>query len=97
MCRLLENFWSHQQVVPKQNGYHGPALPATQVTMQVSFLSPTLFNVDVDNLIRTWLAMTVEDQRVAHYGLEEAVGRCLVFSTMMTAWLDTDNLIGYNT
>ena len=28
-------------------------------------------------MIRTCLAMTVEDQRVAHDGLEETVGRCL--------------------
>ena len=37
----------------------------------------TLFNMVVDNVIRTWLAMTVEDQRVAHYGLGEISGRCL--------------------
>ena len=28
----------------------------------------------VDNFIRTWLAMTVEDKRVAHDGLGETVG-----------------------
>ena len=31
----------------------------------------------VDNVIRTWLAMTVEDQRVAHDGMGDTVGRCL--------------------
>ena len=31
----------------------------------------------VDNVIRTWLAMTLEDQRVAHDRLGETVGRCL--------------------
>ena len=41
-----------------------------------------LFNVVVDNIIRTCMAMTVEDQRVAHDGLGETVGRCLgVFYT----------------
>ena len=29
-------------------------------------VSLTLFNVVVDNVMRTWLVMTVEDQRVAH-------------------------------
>ena len=38
---------------------------------------PTLFNVVVDNVIITWMAMTVEDQRVAQDGLGETVGRCL--------------------
>ena len=36
-----------------------------------------LFNVVVDNVIRTWLAMTVEDQMVDHERLEETVGKCL--------------------
>ena len=50
--------------------------------MKGGFLSPTLFNVIVDNFIQTWLAMTVEDQRMAHYVMGEAVGRCLgVFYT----------------
>ena len=40
-------------------------------------MSPTLFNMVVDNVIRTWMAMTVEDQRVAYYGLGETIGWCL--------------------
>ena len=31
----------------------------------------------VDNAIRTWLTMTVEDQWVDHERLGETVGRCL--------------------
>ena len=31
----------------------------------------------VDNVIRTWLAMTVEDQRVYHDGFGETVRQCL--------------------
>ena len=31
----------------------------------------------VDNFIRTWLTMIVEDQRVDHGGLGETIGRCL--------------------
>ena len=30
----------------------------------------------VDNLVRTWPAMTVKDQAVAHKGLGLNVGRC---------------------
>ena len=37
----------------------------------------TLFNVLVENFIITWLAMTVEDQRVAHNRLGDNTGRCL--------------------
>ena len=42
-------------------------------------MSPTLFNVVVDNVIRTWLAMKVEDHRVSHYNLGDTVGRFLGF------------------
>ena len=37
-------------------------------------MSSMMFNVVVDNVIRTWLAVTVENQRVAHDGLGETVG-----------------------
>ena len=32
----------------------------------------------VGNVIRTWLAMTVEDQRVAYDGLGDTARRCLI-------------------
>ena len=77
MCGLLETFWAHQQVVPRQNGYHLPAFPATWGTTHGRLVSPALFNVVADNVIPTWLAMTVEDQRVAQDWLGEAIRRCL--------------------
>ena len=63
--------------MPRQNTYHRPALPDTLGTTQNSLVYITLFNVVVDNIIRTCLAITVEDYRVAHGGLREAVGWCL--------------------
>ena len=59
MCGLLEFFWEFQQVAPRQNGFHGPAFPATRGTTQGGIMSPTLFNVVVDSVIRTWMSMTV--------------------------------------
>ena len=41
-------------------------------------MSQILFNVVMENGIRTWLAMTVEDQRVAHDVFGASVRRCLV-------------------
>ena len=73
MCGLLETLWEYEQVVLRQNGFHGPAFPATRGTMQGGLMYLTLFNMVVDNVIRTWMEMTVEDQRVAHDGLVETV------------------------
>ena len=77
LCGLLNTFWGRQQVVPRQNGFYRPYFPATRGTKQGSPVSLTLFNVVVDNFIITWLAMIVEDQRVAHDWLGETDGACL--------------------
>ena len=77
LCGFLETFWGLQKVVPRQNGFPRLALPGTRGTTQGGLLSPTLFNVVVENVIITWLDMTLENQRVAHDGLGKTVGRCL--------------------
>ena len=77
LCGILETFWDLQQLVPRQNVFHGPAFPAKRGTTQGGLVSPTLLNVVVDDIIRTWLAMTVEDQRVDHDGLGKTDGRCM--------------------
>ena len=74
---ILETFWGRQQVGPIHNGSHGPAFPATRGTTQGSLVSLTLFNVVVENVIITWMAITVEYQRVAHDGLGETTRWCL--------------------
>ena len=74
MCILLESLCAHQQVAPRKNGYHGPAFPDTQGTIQGGLVPSPLFNVVMDNIIWTWLDMTVEDQRVLYDGLGEAMG-----------------------
>ena len=69
LCGLLKTFCYFQQAVPRQNGFHVPTFPATRGKMQGGIVSLTLFNLVVDNFIRTWLAMTMEDQRSDHDGL----------------------------
>ena len=64
-------------MVPSQNAFHRPAFPTTRGTTQGGLVSPTLFTMVVDNVIRTWLAMMVEDQQVDQDGLVETVGRCV--------------------
>ena len=64
-------------MVPGQNGFHGPAFPATRGKTQGVLVFLDLFSMVVGNVIRTCLTMTVEDQRVAHDGMGKTVGRCL--------------------
>ena len=64
-------------MVPRHNGSHRPTFPDARVITQGGLVPPTLFNVVVDNVIRTWLAMIVEDQRVAHDVSVDTFVQCL--------------------
>ena len=76
-------------MVPRQNEYYGLAFPARLVTTQSGLVSLTLFNLFLENVIRTWLDMTVEDKRVGHDGLGETVGWCL------RIFYANDGMVGY--
>ena len=78
LCGLLETFWDLQQVETRHNGFRVPAFPIKRSTTQGGLVSLTLFNVLVDNFIRTWLDMVEEYQRLSHERLGDIVGRCLV-------------------
>ena len=75
MCRILAVFWDHQEVFTRQSEYHGPHFKETWGTTQGGIILPTLFNFIIENVVTNWLAMTVEDQLVAHEGLGLAAGR----------------------
>ena len=77
MCGLLDTCWYFQQVVTRKNGFHGPAFPAMRGTTQGGIVSQVPFNLVVDNIIRTWLAITIEDHQVDEDILGETVGRCV--------------------
>ena len=104
LCGLTKTLWDCQWVVPRQNGFHGLAFPATRFTMQGGHVCLMLFNVMVDDVVITWLAMTVEDQSVAHDGLGEIVGKYLglfyanddMSSSRNTDWMqhEMDILVG---
>ena len=63
--RAPSNLLGPQEVFTKQNGYPGQNFKATWGMMQVGLISPNMFNVLVDNVVRIWLVMTVKDQAVA--------------------------------
>ena len=77
MCILMAMFWGQQEVVTRQNGYHGPTFKATQVTTQDGLIFPTMFNLIASNVVRKCILMRVSDQEVTHKGLIIVVGRFL--------------------
>ena len=54
------------------------AFLATWVMKLGGVTSLTLFNFIVDNVIWTWLALTVEDHQAVINGLGENIGNCLL-------------------
>ena len=78
MWEILETLWNHQEVVTRKSGYHSPNFKAARGTTQGGIISPTLFNVVVDNVVHTYLSIPVEDQTVAQEVLELNLGRWLV-------------------
>ena len=79
MCELLATFWSHEEVFTRQSRYQEPNFKSTQGTTKRGLISPTLFNVVVDNVVRAWLEMNAEYHTVVQEGLCLNVGICLGF------------------
>ena len=77
MRKLLEVFWYRQGFFTRQKGYHGPHFKENKGINQGRIILPTLFNLIVDNVVRKFLALMVEDQLIAQEGLVLVVGRFL--------------------
>ena len=74
MRGILAEFWENQEVVTRQNGYHGHNFRATHSTTQGGIELPTLFKLAVDSVVCHWLFLTVEDGSVIEDGLVQTVG-----------------------
>ena len=70
---LLVEFWDNQEVVNRQNDYHGPYFRATCSTTQGGIASPTIFNVAVNSVVHHWLYLMVEYEAFIQDGLVHVV------------------------
>ena len=59
--RLLETYWAGQRVVAKQSGYYGEPFGATRGVTQGDIISPTIFNIVSDAVVRYWLSTVSAD------------------------------------
>jgi hypothetical protein len=58
LIRLLRNFWNKLLVVARQSGYHSSPFSVRRGVTQGDVISPTIFNIVVDAVVRYWLQRT---------------------------------------
>jgi hypothetical protein len=54
LLKILTNFWSSLRVVARQQGYYGDPFKSKRGTTQGDIISPTIFNIIVDAIVRAW-------------------------------------------
>ena len=55
--RILQTYWVRLQMEAKAGGHYGPAFQSYRGVTQGDPLSPTIFNVVVDAVIRHWVTV----------------------------------------
>jgi hypothetical protein len=81
--RLLTNFWDSLIVLERQGGYHSSAFTAGRGVTQGDILSPTIFNVVCDAIIRAWKAGVTDGHITSSDGVgvtQEEVAAMLLMS-----------------
>ena len=83
--RLLRNYWRRLTMAARAGGYYGAAFKGERGVTQGDPLSPTIFNVVVDAVVRHWLEglQAAKEEKGAKGGGD--ISRR--YSTRMTGWL----------
>ena len=82
--QLLHNYWRRLTMAARAGGYYGAAFKGTRGVTQGNPLSPTIFNVVVDAVVRHWLEglKTTKEEK----GEKRGGGISWRYSTRMTGW-----------
>ena len=59
--KLLRNYWHRLTMVTRAGGYYGTAFLGERGVTQGDPLSPTIFNVVVDAVVRHWVMGVLEE------------------------------------
>jgi len=72
MLHLIENFWENAELVCRANGRFGTPFKAHRGVTQGGPVSPKIFNIMVDAMVREWIRQLVGDE-AASTGLKDAI------------------------
>lgn len=68
LLQLLTHFWDSLQVIARQQNYYGSPFRSERGTTQGDMISPTIFNIVVDAIVRAWYHQLDQE------GLSDVVG-----------------------
>ena len=57
--RLLQTYWRRLTMVARAGGYYGAAFQGARGVTHGDLLSPTIFNVVVDAVVRKWVTLVI--------------------------------------
>ena len=67
---LLKFYWDNQRCVAKCGKYHGGTFVPYRGATQGGVVSPILFNILVDAVVRKWLTDVMDDMTTVSAGLQ---------------------------
>ena len=82
---LLQVYWNTSTMVARAGGYYGTGFKVERGVTQGNPLSPTIFNVVVDAVVRHWVTLAVEEAETRG-GRGGRAGTRPPYSTRTTAW-----------
>ena len=92
--RLLTRYWHRLTMVERAGGYYGTVFGGERGVMQGDLLSPTIFNVVVDAVVRHWVQGVVEKSEAQGETGQEGRHQAALFyandgmfALLDTAWL----------
>ena len=61
MRQLLREYWNNSTMVAREGGYYGTGFNGQRGMTQGDPLSPTIFNMVVDAVVRHWFTLAVKE------------------------------------
>ena len=78
--RLIQNYWRRLTMAARAGGYYGKAFKGARGVTQGNPMSPTIFNVVVDAVVRHWLEglKAAKEEKGANVGGGTVLGGILL-------------------
>jgi Reverse transcriptase (RNA-dependent DNA polymerase) len=70
---ILRTFWEQQKVVVRQSGYYGTPFKPSRGVTQGDVISPTIFNIVEDAIIRYWMSTIEADVQASVNGSDSVL------------------------